>query len=119
MLRTLLIATALLSASGASYAREGYYGTGRVVTVEPHVVISFGTPYPDGFRVLYESSGARYWTHAPYYPGPRIVLRPDYRGHRMHHFRDRGRGWGNRHDWKDRQDDWHEDRRDHRHHDND
>jgi hypothetical protein len=70
MLRTLLIAAALLTASSASFAHGGSYGYGRVVSVEPNFVISFGTHRPDGFRVLYESGGSRYWTRTSYYPGP-------------------------------------------------
>ena len=70
MLRKLLLATALLTASGASFAHGGDYGYGRVVSVEPHFVISFGTRQPDGFRVLYESGGARYWTTHLVLPRP-------------------------------------------------
>ncbi|MGE5318780.1 MAG: hypothetical protein ACM3KD_01235 [Hyphomicrobiaceae bacterium] len=95
MLRTLLIATALLTASGASFAHGGDYGYGRVVAVEPHFVISFGTRQPDGFRVLYESGGDRYWTHRSYYPGPAIMLPPPYRVERVY-YRDYGRDWDDR-----------------------
>ena len=73
MLRTLLIATALLTASGTALAHSDH-GYGRVVAVEPHFAISFGSPYPNGFRVLVESGGARYWTHTSYRPGPMIML---------------------------------------------
>lgn len=116
MLRTLLIATALLTASGASFAHGGSYGYGRVVAVEPNFVISFGTHRPDGFRVLYESGGDRYWTRTSYYPGPTIVLPPPYRVERVY-YRDYGRGWNDR-GWDRRyggRNDWREERREHRH----
>ena len=123
MLRKLLLATALLAASGASFAHDGDYGYGRVVSVEPHFVISFGTRERDGFRVLYESGGARYWTTTSYYPGPTIVLPPPYRVERVY-YRDYGRGWddrgwGRRGGWGGwRHERW-EHRREHRHHDDD
>ena len=114
-LRTLLIASTLLTASGASFAHGGDYGYGRVVSVEPHFVISFGTRERDGFRVLYESGGSRYWTTTSYYPGPTIVLPPPYRVERVY-YRDYGRGWddhgwGGRRGWRD---DWRDERREHR-----
>jgi hypothetical protein len=127
MLRTLLIATALLAASGTAIARDDY-GHGRVVSVEPNITISFGTPHHDGFRVLYESGGSRYWTHSPYHPGHVIVLPPPHRVTHVRHYRDYGyrdyeRGWDDRRDWKDRHDgrrddrrEHHSDRRDHRRH---
>jgi hypothetical protein len=116
MLRTLLIATALLAASGTAIARSDY-GHGRVVSVEPHFVISFGTRHHDGFRVLYESGGARYWMHTPYRPGPVIVLPPPHRvtyvpHYRDYGYRDYGRGWDDRRD--NRRDGWRDDRREHR-----
>ena len=118
MLRTLLIA-ALLTASGTALAHDDD-GYGRVVSVEPHVAISFGSPYADGFSVLYETGGARYWTHTPYYPGPTIVLPPRvqrvyYRDH------DYGRGWDDRRNGRARHDDWRDEHREHRrwHHDDD
>lgn len=114
MLRTLLIATALLTASSASFAHGGSYGYGRVVSVEPNFVISFGTYRPDGFRVLYESGGSRYWTRTSYYPGSTIVLPPPYRVERVY-YRDygpwQGRGWKHRHGDRDA---WREERREHR-----
>ena len=127
MLRTLLIATALLTASSASFAHDDDYGYGRVVSVQPHFVISFGTPQPDGFRVMYESGGYRYWTHTPYYPGPTIVLPPSYRSQPVY-YRDYegdrdGRRWEHR-GWEHRgRDGWRDDRwgryGEHRHHDDD
>jgi hypothetical protein len=109
MLRTLMIATALLTASGTALA-HGDSGYGRVVSVEPHFVISFGTPYPDGFRVLYETGGARYWTTTPYRPGPTILLPPRYRVQNVYHHREYRRD-----DWRDdRRHDWRDDHRDNR-----
>jgi hypothetical protein len=109
MLRTLLIATALLTASGTALAYGGD-GYGRVVTVEPHFVFSFGSRHHDGFNVLYESGGSHYWTHSNYRPGPVIVLPPHPVRHVYHH-----RGWDDRHDWRHDRRDWHHDRRDDRH----
>lgn len=115
MLRTLLIATTLLAASGTAFARSDY-GHGRVVSVEPHFVISFGTRHHDGFRVLYESGGSRYWTHTPHHPGHVIVLPPPHRVTHVQHYRDYGHGWDGRRGWNDRHghDDWRDDRRGHR-----
>jgi len=124
MLRTLLIATTLLTASSASFAHGGDYGYGRVVSVEPHFVISFGTRQPDGFRVLYESGGYRHWTYTPYYPGPAIMLPPPYRVERVY-YRDFGhdwddRGWNHRRGGRDGWRDGHRGyRREHRHYDDD
>jgi len=119
MLRKFLIATALLAASGASLAHnDAVYG--RVITVEPHVAFSFGTGYNDGFRVMYESGGSRYWTHTPYRPSHTIVLPPHHRVQHPH-YRDR-HGWDDRRDWRDdrrhdRRHDRRDDRRDDRRHD--
>ncbi|HJX57973.1 MAG TPA: hypothetical protein VJ325_04585 [Thiobacillus sp.] len=113
MLRTLLIATALLAASGTAIARSDY-GHGRVVSVEPHFVLSFGTRHHDGFRVLYESGGSRYWTHTPHHPGRVIVLPPPHRVTHVRHYRDYGRGWDDRRGRKDQRDGWREDRHEHR-----
>lgn len=118
MLRTLLIATALLAASGTAIAR-GDDGHGRVISVEPHFVISFGTRHHDGFRVLYESGGARYWTHTQYRPSRVIVLPPPYRVMHEQHYRDYGRGWDGHHDrrgWDGRRGDYREHRSNHREH---
>ncbi len=120
MLRTLLIATALLTASSASFAHGGNHGHGRVITVEPRFVVSFGSRHHDGFRVLYESGGSRYWTHTPYRPGRTIVLPPRHRVQHVHHYRDYAPGRDGRRDWNHRRDDWRhdrDDRRDHRRHD--
>lgn len=115
MLRTLLIAGVLLTASGASFAHDGGYGYGRVVSVEPRVVVSFGTYRPDGFQVLYESGGYRYRTYTSYYPGPRIVLPPPYRVERVY-YRGYRRDWDDR-GWNHRRGDrhgWRDERREHR-----
>jgi hypothetical protein len=109
MLRTLLIATTLLTASGAALAHSDH-GYGRVVSVEPNFVISFGTRHQDGFRVLYETGGYRFWTHTPYRPGYTIVLPPPYRAQNVYRYRDYG------HNWNDYRGDWRNDRREHREH---
>ena len=115
MLRTLLIASTLLAASGAALAHSDH-GYGRVVSVEPQFSISFGTRHHDGFRVLYESGGARYWTHTPHHPGHVIVLpQHHYRVKHVHHYRDHGRDYRDYgRGWDDRRDDWRDDRREHR-----
>lgn len=114
MLRKFLIATALLATSGTALAHSEY---GRVVSVEPHFAISVGSGHHDGFRVLYESGGSRYWTHTPYHPGHVIVL-PQHRVRHVHHHRNHG--WDDRRGWDDhrggRHDDRREYRRDRRHH---
>lgn len=118
MLRTLLITTALLTASGTALAHNDH-AYGRVIAVEPRISVSFGTGYHDGFRVLYESGGSRYWTHTPYPPGRVIVLPPPHRVTHVRHYRDYGyrdygRGWDDRRGRKDQRNDWREDRREHR-----
>lgn len=110
MLRTLLISAALLAASGTALA-HGDYGYGRVVTVEPHFAISFGTRHHDGFSVLYEYGGSRYWTYAPHHPGHVVALPPPHRTRHLHHHHHRHDGRG----WDGRDDGWREHRR-HRHH---
>ena len=112
MLRTLILATSPLAASGSALAYD--YGSrhGRVITVEPNIVISFGSRHHDGFRVLYESGGQRYWTHSHYRPGPVIVVPPR---HVTHVYHARPYGWHDRHDWREDRRDWRHDRRDWRH----
>lgn len=117
-LRTVVFASALLAASAGAFAHSGG-GYGRVVTVEPHVSISFGTGYYDGFRVLYGSGDSHDWTHTPYRPGRVIALPPPHRVQHAYRYRDDGDGWRDRHGWDDRgswRDDRREYRRDHRRH---
>lgn len=115
MLRTLLIATALLTASGAALAHgDDGYGYGRVITVEPRVSIAFGTGYHDGFRVLYESGGSRYWTYTPYRPVDYIVLPAQHRVRHVHRYRDYGYGWDDRRGRDGYRDGWRGDRREYR-----
>ncbi|MCA1926386.1 MAG: hypothetical protein LDL16_08935 [Thiobacillus sp.] len=118
MLRTLTLAASLLATSGAALAYDDYaYRHGRVVSVQPNVIISFGTRHHDGFRILYESGGHRYWTHSYHRPGPVIVLPPRHITH-IHH--SRHHGWDDRRDWRDDRRDWRHDRqhdwRDHHRH---
>jgi hypothetical protein len=122
MLRTLLITTALLTASGTALAHNDH-AYGRVIAVEPRISVSFGTGYHDGFRVLYESGGSRYWTHTPRHPGHVIVLPPPHRvtyvqPYREYGYRKYDRGWDDSRGWKDRhdgrRDGWRDDRREHR-----
>lgn len=112
MLRTLLIATALLAASRSALAHENY-GRGRVVSVEPHFVVSFGTRHHDGFRVLYESGGSRYWTHTRHHPGHVVVLPPSHSVTHVQHYGDHGRGWDKRRG-RDERHGWRGERREHR-----
>lgn len=126
MLRKSLIAIALLaaSASGSVLADHREHVYGRVVSVEPHFSISFGSGHHDGFRILYEVGGRHYWTHSRHHPGHVIwVPRPlghhvdHHKHHNKHHYRHERR---ERHDgWRDGRDTW--DRHDHdgqhRHHD--
>lgn len=107
MLRTLLIAATLLSTSGAALARDSY-DYGRVVSVEPHFSISFGTRHHDGFRVLYESGGDHYWTHTTYRPSHTIVLPPRHQVHHVYYYSDDGHGWDKR---SRHHKDWDDDRR--------
>jgi hypothetical protein len=113
MLRKSLIAVALLAASTGVMAGHGDFVYGRVVTVEPNFVISFSSGrHQDGFRILYESGGQRYWTYSHYHPGHVIwVPRPvGYYHYPKHHHEYRYQ-----HEWKDRRGDWggHHERRDH------
>ncbi len=107
MLRTLLLTGALLTASGTALAHGGAPVYGRVIQVQPSVSVSFGTGRYDGFRVLYERGGNRYWTHAMYRPGPTILV-PQYVPvtYAPRYAPDHGRGWN---DHRGR----HDDRRDH------
>ncbi|MBT9590934.1 MAG: hypothetical protein IV089_08510 [Thiobacillus sp.] len=118
MLRTLLIATALLTTSGAALARDGdEYG--RVISVEPSFSISFGTRHHDGYRVQYESGGHHYWTHSPHHPGHYFVLPPQHYVQSNYGYRDHGWRGHERHHWKghreDRRHDRHDDREYRRH----
>lgn len=100
MFRTLLIATALLTASGSALAHDDRV-YGRVVHVEPSISVSFGSGRHDGFRVLYESGGTRYWTYSPYYPGHTIVVPHHHTVQHVYHYRDHRRDWDDRRDWHD------------------
>ena len=116
MLRTLLIATALLTTSGAALARDGQE-YGRVISVEPSFSISFGTRHHDGYRVQHESGGHHYWTHSPHHPGHYFVLPPQHYVQSNYGYRDHGWSGRDRHHWKghreDRRHDRHDDRDDH------
>lgn len=105
MLPKLLLAATLLASSATALAHDDRYG--RVVTVEPHFSISFGTRHHDGFRVLYESGGSHYWTHTHHHPG-RVIVLPQHRHvEHVYHYRDHDRGWDERRHWRDRDDHHH------------
>jgi hypothetical protein len=120
MLRKLIIAASLLAASGSALAYDDFRH-GRVISVEPSFSISFGSRHHDGYRILYESGGQRYWHHSHSYPRHTYIV-PSHSvhygyGHYQHgwkHHRDDDR-YERRHD---RRHDRHE-RRHHRHHDDD
>lgn len=122
MLRTLILAAGLLAASGSALAYDDYaYRPGRAISVEPHFVIAYGNRHHDGYRILYESGGHRYWIHSHSRPGAYYVLPP---GHIRPIHAYRHHGWDDRRDWRDdrrdwrheRRDAWHDDRRAHRRH---
>ena len=112
MLRTLLIATALLTTSGAALARDGQE-YGRVISVEPSFSISFGTRHHDGYRVQYESGGHHYWTHSSHHPGHYFVLPPQHYVQSNYGYRDHGWSGRDRHHGKDHREDRRHDRDDH------
>lgn len=102
MLRTFILAASLLVVSSGALARGDYdHGYGRVVSVEPHFVLSFGGGrHHDGFRVLYEVGGTRYWTHSHYHPSHSHYAPPPrvyYSGAYGHERRDWGHHDGYRH----------------------
>ncbi len=120
MLRKILMSATLLFASSGAWANDGYV-YGRVINVEPSINISIGGHrHQNGYRVLYETGGERYWTHSDYRPHdviyvPRpVYIQPvqnyyypgdmghhggGYRGDNGHH-----RGWGDyredHHEWR-------------------
>lgn len=114
MLRNTLIAAALLTASAGALAGHDDHAYGRVISVEPNFVISFGSgSHQDGFRIRYELGGNYFWTHSRHHPGHAIwVPRPV--GPVMHHYGSYPHWKHGRHDdWDDRRDG----RRDRRHDD--
>ena len=120
MLRKTLIAASLLIASGSVLANDNYVH-GRVITVQPSISVSVGGGHHDnGFRVLYESGGQRYWTHSDYYPRdviyvPRPVeVQPVYYSDRSYR-----RDEGYRHGWRDEHHGWRGHDRDHDDYDHD
>lgn len=118
MIRKLLIAATFASVglSGAAFA-HGHHGHGRVIEVQPRVSIAVGSGYYDGFRVLFESGGQRYWTHTAYRPGPVIVLPPRHRWYPAHSYTARsGHGWKDTHARDTRHERHHDRHHDHRHH---
>ncbi len=105
MLRKSLIAIALIAASSGAMASHDDHVYGRVVSIEPHFSVSFGSDrHHDGFRILYEVGGNRYWTQSHYYPG-RVIWVPRPVGHQVHHHKYQGRF-----DERDRHYGWRDDR---------
>jgi hypothetical protein len=114
MLRTALLAAALLATSQSALAHRGDRYEGRVISVEPSFTMTFGSLVRDGFQVVYDFGGRRHVTTTSYAPGPYIVVPPvrevvyvveEDRRHGRHHRHDRAR-------WRD---DWREESRDHGH----
>jgi len=103
MLRTALISAALIAATLSPAARGSDYVEAHVVSVVPHLALSFGSLRHDGFRVDYEIGGHRYATHSHRHPGRVILVPPPFRvvpvppSFRRGHDHD-----DHRHDWKDR-----------------
>ena len=114
MLRTLLIATALLTTSGAALARDGD-DYGRVISVEPSFSVSFGPRHHDGFREQYESDGQHYWGHSSHHPGQYFVLPPQHYVQSNYVYRDHGWSGRDRHHRKGHREDWRHDRHEDHH----
>jgi len=87
MLRISLIAAALLTASTGALAHQNETYV-QVVPVEPHWVVSYGSPYPSSVQVFYGTGAYPYWTRS--YGPPVRVIRAPYPvygypdGHRAH-----------------------------------
>ncbi|MHB1051446.1 MAG: hypothetical protein ACYCZT_00040 [Thiobacillus sp.] len=113
MLRTLLLATVLITTSGAALARDNEE-YGRVIAVEPSFSFSFGTRHHDGYRVPYETGGQNYWAHTPQHPGHRLIL-PPHHPVAHHDYGYSNQGWNNHYQPR-RHDEWREERRERREH---
>jgi len=111
MLRNTLVAAALLTTSAGAMAGHDDYAYGRVISVEPNFVISFGNSQrQDGFRIRYELGGNYFWTHSHHRPG-HVIWVPRPISHVVHHYP----GHRDRHDWRDDRHERREERRDERH----
>ena len=75
MLRSIMMAAALLTASGAALADKTYV-YGGVTAVDPGFAISFGTGPYGGVNLMYSSGGIPYWGAGPYLPPPVVVVPP-------------------------------------------
>lgn len=110
MLRTALLAAALIATSQSALAHRGGHYEGRVVSVEPGLTMTFGSLLHDGFQVVYDLGGRRQVSTTYYAPPVRevvYVVDSDRRhGHRHRHDRVRWRdewrdeGHGHRHGWR-------------------
>lgn len=116
MLRTLMITTALLAIPGSALAHDTF-DRGRVVSVEPHLAISFGTRHHEGYRVPHESRSSGYWTDTRHHPRPVIVISPSRAvATRAYHHRDHESGWDDHRRSQRERHGWREERREHRDH---
>jgi hypothetical protein len=77
MLGKLMIAAALLTASGAALADSAYV-YGGVASVDPSFAISYGTGPYGGINLMYSSGGVPYWGAMPYRPAPVVVVPAPY-----------------------------------------
>lgn len=111
MFRNTLVAAALLSASISAMAGHDGHAYGRVISVEPHFVISFGGgQHLDGFRIRYEMGGNYFWTHSHHRPG-HVIWMPRPAEPVAHHYRPHPHWNHDRHgDWDGRRD-RHQDKR--------
>ncbi len=75
MLRTLMIGSVLLAATGTALADNAYV-YGGVTAVDPGFAISFGTGPYGGVNMMYSSGGIPYWGAVPYPPPPVVVVPP-------------------------------------------
>jgi hypothetical protein len=111
MLRTTLLAAALLATPLAALASGGYYAGGYsngVVVAQPSVAVSIGAPLA-GFNLYYQRGGYPYVPVAPvYYPAPVVVRAPYYPVQRIQYYPSRNDWHGGRH--HHREDNDHHDR---------
>lgn len=80
MLRTFLIATALLTASGTALARDSYH-YGHVVAPQPHLSVTLSSGHHDSYPVVYGSGSRHYTAPRSYYPSHYVAVPPHHGGH--------------------------------------
>jgi hypothetical protein len=111
MLRTVIIAAALVAVSSNASAHGGYIR--EVIRTEPSISVAIGSVRHDGFRVEFESGGHVYNTIRERHPSryivvpqpvavvpvvvPRPYARDDYWRDDRRHWRDEHRHWRGKH----------------------